>query len=146
MSLWAVRWIPRSKSLTDRGDRLAASASSSCVSPASARSRRSNPANPRPGCSATVLNPLGISARSRQPGTDKTHPKPTQTRPAQPAPASTGQLNRRGNCASLAPSPPEPSWPSHSRTVQSAPGSGRTGMSRQHRSNHVGSYVGHQVW
>ena len=84
VSLWAVRWMPRSKSLTDRGDRLAASASSSCVSPASARSRRSNPANPGPGCSATVLDPLGISARSRQPGTDETHPKPTQTRPPQP--------------------------------------------------------------
>jgi hypothetical protein len=42
VSLRAVRLIPRSKSLTDRGLRPAASASSSCVSPASARNCRSN--------------------------------------------------------------------------------------------------------
>jgi uncharacterized protein with GYD domain len=36
VSLWAVRLTPRSRSLTDRGERPAASASSSCVSLASA--------------------------------------------------------------------------------------------------------------
>ena len=54
----AVRFTPRSRSLTDRGDRLAASASSSWVSPASSRSRRSSPAKLSAGCSATGLSPL----------------------------------------------------------------------------------------
>ena len=52
VSLRAVRLIPRSRSLTDRGERLAASASSSWVSPASARSCRSSPPNPGAACSA----------------------------------------------------------------------------------------------
>jgi hypothetical protein len=43
VSLRAVRLIPRSKSLIDRGLSLAASASSSWVSPLSVRSRRSAP-------------------------------------------------------------------------------------------------------
>ena len=54
VSLRAVRLMPRSRSLTDRGLRPAAFASSSCVSRASARSCRSNPANPSAGCSAMV--------------------------------------------------------------------------------------------
>ena len=58
VSLWAVRWIPRSRSLTDRGERPAASASSSWVSFASVRNCRSNPANPGPGCSATAPAPF----------------------------------------------------------------------------------------
>jgi len=54
VSLRAVRLMPRSRSLTDRGLRPAASASSSCVSPASARNCRSSPANPSAGCTAMV--------------------------------------------------------------------------------------------
>ena len=50
----AVRWTPRSRSLTDRGLSPAASASSSCVSPASARNCCNKPANPCTGCSATA--------------------------------------------------------------------------------------------
>ena len=44
--------MPRSRSLTDRGLMPAASASSSCVSLASVRSCRSNPANSSTGGSA----------------------------------------------------------------------------------------------
>ena len=55
VSLRAVRLIPRSRSLTDRGERLAALASSSCVSPASARSCRSSPPKPGAACSAMGL-------------------------------------------------------------------------------------------
>ena len=75
----AVRFTPRSRSLTDRGDRVAASASSSCVSPASSRSCRSSPAKLSAGCSATGPSPLTTPAR-RSPaqaghGTDRTLPR-----------------------------------------------------------------------
>ena len=54
----AVRLMPRSRSLTDRGLTPAALASSCCVSRASARSCRSNPANPTMACSAmTAASP-----------------------------------------------------------------------------------------
>jgi hypothetical protein len=46
--------MPRSKSLTDRELTLAASASSSWVSLASARSCRSNPPNSSAGCSVMI--------------------------------------------------------------------------------------------
>ena len=46
--------MPRSRSLTDRELSFAASASSSCVIPASARNCRSKPANLIAGCSAMV--------------------------------------------------------------------------------------------
>ena len=49
--------MPRSRSLTDRGLSLAASASSSCVSPAPARNRRSSPPKPDAVCSATGPSP-----------------------------------------------------------------------------------------
>ena len=55
VSLWAVRLMPRSRSLTVRGLTPAASASSSWVSRASARSCRSNPAKESEGCS-TMTN------------------------------------------------------------------------------------------
>ena len=54
----AVRLMPRSRSLTDRGLTPAALASSSCVRPAPARSCRSNPANPEVARSAmTAASP-----------------------------------------------------------------------------------------
>jgi hypothetical protein len=54
VSLCAVRLTPRSRSLTDRGRTPDASASSSWVSLASARSCRNNAANESPGCSSTA--------------------------------------------------------------------------------------------
>jgi hypothetical protein len=86
-----VAWMPRSRSLTDRGDRPAASASSSWVSLASARSCRSNPANPCPG-SATAPTPYNL-ARARGARTRpmlKAYADPI-TRATPPAPASPGQ-------------------------------------------------------
>src|SRR5262245_41174455 len=69
VSLCAVRLTPRSKLLTDRGDTPAASASSSWVSFAPARSRRSSPANVSAGCSATIaVPPHNLSARLPAPG------------------------------------------------------------------------------
>ena len=58
VSLRAVRLMPRSRSLTGRGLTPAASASSSCVSRVSARSRRSSPANVSAGSSTTAVSPL----------------------------------------------------------------------------------------
>ena len=55
VSLRAVRLIPRSRSLIDRGLRPAACASSSCVSPASSRSCRSSFPNRGAACSAIGL-------------------------------------------------------------------------------------------
>ena len=57
VSLCAVRLIPRSKLLTDRGDTPAAAASSSWVSFASARSCRSSSAKESAGCSASIQPP-----------------------------------------------------------------------------------------
>ena len=65
VSLCAVRLMPRSKSLTDRGDRPAASASSSWVSRASARSWRNSPAKLGSLCSATT-RVLNLSATASQ--------------------------------------------------------------------------------
>ena len=75
----AVRFTPRSRSLTDRGDRPAASASSSCVSPASSRSCRSRPPKLSPGCSATGSiaprqTPSAVHRRTAGHGTDRTLP------------------------------------------------------------------------
>ena len=69
VSLCAVRWMPRSRSLTDRGLSPAVSASSSCVIWASARSRRSSPANESAGCSAMAPMPLDPPAAPPQRGT-----------------------------------------------------------------------------
>ena len=54
MSLCAVRLMPRSKLLTDRGHTPAAAASSSCVSFAAARNCRSSSAKENASCSATA--------------------------------------------------------------------------------------------
>ena len=76
----AVRWIPRSRSLTDRGDKPATAARSSCVSPASARSRCSKPANPKPGCTATAPNaleyPPAVTGRTGQNPPSKAYADP----------------------------------------------------------------------
>ena len=72
--------MPRSRSLTERGLSLAASASSSCVSPASARNRRSSPPKPDAACSATGPSPphrpgaARTLTRSRH---RRAHPLPT---------------------------------------------------------------------
>src|SRR6516165_4872469 len=58
VSLWAVRLMPRSRLLTDPVDNPAASASSSWVSPASARSCRNSPANETSRCPATAQRSL----------------------------------------------------------------------------------------
>src|SRR5690348_15726286 len=79
--------MPRSRLLTDPVDRPAASASSSWVSLASARSCRSSPANESPGFSATALAlPHSLSAPANR------HPaepilRPTLRRPRPPAPS-----------------------------------------------------------
>src|SRR5215472_11809985 len=76
--------MPRSRSLTARRDSPAACASSSWVSPVSARSCRSNSANPSPGCSATGPAPLATPARAHPSARAGPTPQPTQTRPPQP--------------------------------------------------------------
>jgi hypothetical protein len=81
VSLCALRWIPRSRSLTDRGLSPAASASSSCVIWASARSRRSSPANESAGCSAMAPMPLDPPAAPPRRGT---RPFPKQYAPGHP--------------------------------------------------------------
>ena len=95
VSLRAVRLMPRSRSLTDRGLRPAASASSSCVSLASARSCRSNPANPSAGCSAMVGIPSAglISPRGNPARSGTALQTIIQARPPSPSPAS--QARRR---------------------------------------------------
>ena len=62
VSLWVVRLIPRSRSLTVRGLKLDASASSSCVRLASARSCRSSPAKLNPGSATGSASPPNLSA------------------------------------------------------------------------------------
>ena len=105
--------MPRSRSLTDRGPRLAASASSSWVSRASARSCRSSPANESACCSATTPTPLIAPARGHRPGAGTTlstqyagpatprHPshqasraQPPPLRPARSGPAPYGGRDR----------------------------------------------------
>ena len=85
VSLRAVRLMPRSRSLTDRGLSCAASASSSCVSRASARSCRSSPPKLSAACSATSQHPL----RKARPG----NPPPGYARPGT---ATSRQVPGRG--------------------------------------------------
>ena len=73
----AARLTPRSRSLTDRVDRPAASASSSWVSPAPDRSCRSRSANPTAGDSAMI----GIPSAGPHPATR--HPGPGAEDPPQ---------------------------------------------------------------
>ena len=69
VSLRAVWLMPRSRSLTARWLTCAAAASSSCVSPASLRSRRNSPPKPSPPCSATgLLVPPPARPRPAHPG------------------------------------------------------------------------------
>ena len=105
VSLCAVRWMPRSRSLTDRGLSPAASASSSCVIWASARSRRSSPANESAGCSAMAPMSLDPPAAPPRRGT---RPFPTVCPgPPLPSPASAGWLRPR----QLVPPQPRPQSP-----------------------------------
>ena len=104
----AVRLMPRSRSLTDRGLTPAALASSACVSSASARSCRSNPANPVVACSAMTAAspPPALSPRPRQqprrgkglcqdyPGQVPAPPVPAPASPL-PGPAPAAQTGAR---------------------------------------------------
>ena len=82
VSLCAVRLTPRSKLLTDRGDTPAAAASSSWVSFAPTRSRRSSPANESAGCSVTIaVPPHNLSATATGAGRNQSCP-PTVRRPS----------------------------------------------------------------
>ena len=88
--------MPRSRSLTDRGLTPAALASSCCVSRASARSCRSNPANPVVACSAMTAAsppPSPQPARSNKHGAERACTKdyPGQA-PAPPVPAPASPL------------------------------------------------------
>jgi hypothetical protein len=113
VSLWAVRCMPRSRSLTDRGDRPAASASSSWVSPALARSCRSNPANTSPGCSATALTPLAAHSRGRR----QERARPTlQAYAGQITPATLASAGQPGRPGELL------GWPSRSSAEPRNPG------------------------
>ncbi len=85
VSLRAVRLMPRSRSLTDRGLTPAASASSSWVSLASDRSCRSNPANPSAGCSAMV----GIPSAGPHPAARQSGTAPKERHNDNPGPASS---------------------------------------------------------
>jgi hypothetical protein len=94
VSLRAVRLIPRSRSLTERGLTLAASASSSCVSSALARSCRNSTAKLSPGCSATAPAP----PRQPQPAGPSHHPlrcaDDTAPRVRPPPPPTPSPANR----------------------------------------------------
>ena len=79
----AVRFTPRSRSLTDRGDRRAASASSSCVSPASSRSRRSSPPKLSAGSATGPIAP---------------HHTPSAGHRGRPAAARTGPCRPAYSC------------------------------------------------
>ena len=83
VSLRAVALIPRSRSLIARWLTRAASASSSWVSPASSRSRRSSPPNLSPACSATGPPPTG-PLPPPPPGASPTR-VPAHARPHRPA-------------------------------------------------------------
>jgi hypothetical protein len=92
VSLRAVRLMPLSRSLTDRGERPAASASSSCVSLASARSCRSSPAKLSSCCSdmaSASFQPVRRSDRRR------TEPISPQHYAARLSPAIFRTLRRR---------------------------------------------------
>src|SRR5215467_11686176 len=106
VSLRAVRWMPRSRSLTDRGDSPAASASSSWVSFAPARSCRSNPASPSPGRPATapaLLKPRPRHRPARAGLPPKAYADPL-TPATPPAPASPAHLVPRPPSWSCRPS------------------------------------------
>ena len=78
----AVRLMPRSRSLTDRGLRPAALASSCCVKPTPARSCRSNPANSEVACSAmTAASPPTALSPPAAKSTARTGPVPALSRP-----------------------------------------------------------------
>ncbi len=96
VSLRAVRLMPRSRSLTDRGDRLAASASSSCVSPASPRSCRSRPAKLSASCSATGPSPPSPGRRPLLAGDGRPWCGQDWSKP----------INREGTCHDLRAPPP----------------------------------------
>ena len=68
LSLRAVRLMPRSRSLTERGLRLAASASSSWVSRASVRSCRSSSANRNPVSAVCPMAPAWHAIPTRAKG------------------------------------------------------------------------------
>jgi hypothetical protein len=95
VSLRAVWLMLRSRSLTDRGLKLAASASSSWVRWASSRSCRSSPAKLSADCSATVHTPPD-NLSSTAPAPDGTDPAPTvRSRPRHrylPGPGQLGGL------------------------------------------------------
>ena len=76
----AVRLMPRSRSLTDRGLTPAALASSCCVSPAPARNCRSNPANPEVA-SSTAAPSHHPQPRQRQKAPHGQGPCPRLSRP-----------------------------------------------------------------
>jgi hypothetical protein len=80
VSLCAVRLMPRSKLLTDRGDTFAAAASSSWVSFASARNCRSSPAKESAGSVTIPVPPTTYPPRLPAPG--GTSPVPTVRRPS----------------------------------------------------------------
>jgi hypothetical protein len=127
VSLRAVRLTPLSRSLTDRGERLAASASSSCVSPASPRSCRSNPANVPAGSSAT--SPLIPSVPRPRPLLQRTSAiahkgRPPQRRPGHFISVQAGQRPAR-SCP-----------PPRIATAPTAPAQGES----------CGSPVGQYVW
>jgi hypothetical protein len=123
VSLRAVALIPRSRSLTDRGEMVAASARSSCVSPASTRSCRSSGPKLRAGPSATgassppqALRPLaathpveaasaqGLSSQAYKPATgphrrwskarESLRLSPQQPGPPLTAPSATASVRR----------------------------------------------------
>ncbi len=143
VSLWAVRWIPRSRSLTDRGERPAASASSSWVSFASVRNCRSNPANPGPGCSATAprlsKTPPATTGPPRAGPAPKAYADPItaatrQHRPASPAGGTLLRWDLARSCPGhLIPRHPIHAW-RRRRGVQAA------------SPVHVGHCVGRRVW
>jgi hypothetical protein len=85
VSLCAVRLMPRSKLLTDRGDTPAASASSSWVSFAPDRSCRSSPANDSAG-SVIAVPPHNLSATATGTGRNQSCPNTTQAQPRPPLP------------------------------------------------------------
>ena len=135
--------MPRSRSLTDRGERPAASASSSWVSPASVRSCLSTPANSSPGCSATAPTPQNPSAAT---GRALAGPRPKAyaglfAAATPPAPAS-----QAAPAASLASGPPQSAWFSEFRATlvraQRLLPPGHPGGA----TDLCGSCVGHRVW
>ncbi len=115
VSLRAVRLIPRSRSLTDRGLKPAASASSSCVSRASARNCRSTPPNPDAGCPAISGVP---SAAPHPPAAIRYRPKSPIPRLSRPRPPHHSCSPATGSTR------PPPESPPRTRRYDSGPGAG----------------------